>query len=42
MGRTRTNKLVFFAHPADWRGQLAQVKIAHTSPWSMQGTATEA
>jgi len=42
MGRTRTNKLVFFAHPADWHGRLAQVKIAHTSPWSMQGTVTEA
>jgi tRNA-2-methylthio-N6-dimethylallyladenosine synthase len=42
LGRTRTNKLVFFAHPADWRGRLAQVTITHTSPWSMQGKVTEA
>ncbi len=42
MGRTRTNKLVFFAHPADWHSRLAQVKIIHTSPWSMQGTVAEA
>jgi tRNA-2-methylthio-N6-dimethylallyladenosine synthase len=38
VGRTRTNKLVFFANPAEWRGRLAQVKIMHTSPWSMQGS----
>ena len=41
LGRTRTNKLVFFAHPADWHGRLAQVNIIHTSPWSMQGTVAE-
>jgi tRNA-2-methylthio-N6-dimethylallyladenosine synthase len=37
-GRTRTNKLVFFADDeADWRGRLARVKITWTGPWSMQG-----
>jgi tRNA-2-methylthio-N6-dimethylallyladenosine synthase len=42
-GRTRTNKLVFFVDraqsPHDWRGQLAQVRVTWTGPWSMQGTA---
>jgi tRNA-2-methylthio-N6-dimethylallyladenosine synthase len=37
-GRTRTNKLVFFQDERDWRGQLAQVNIVWTGPWSMQGT----
>jgi tRNA-2-methylthio-N6-dimethylallyladenosine synthase len=37
-GRTRTNKLVFFADASrDWRGQLAQVRIIWTGPWSMIG-----
>lgn len=36
-GRTRTNKLVFFSHPQDCRGQLAGVRIEKTSPWSLQG-----
>lgn len=36
-GRTRTNKLVFFADAADWRGRTAQVAITHTSPWSLSG-----
>lgn len=36
-GRTRTNKLVFFEDGADWRGKLAQVKIAWAGPWSMVG-----
>jgi len=42
-GRTRTNKLVFFVDraqsPHDWRGQLTQVQVTWTGPWSMQGTA---
>jgi len=38
-GRTRTNKLVFFSDPRDWRGLLARVRITWTGPWSMQGTA---
>jgi tRNA-2-methylthio-N6-dimethylallyladenosine synthase len=36
-GRTRTNKLVFFEHPDNWRGQMAQVRITWTGPWSMIG-----
>jgi tRNA-2-methylthio-N6-dimethylallyladenosine synthase len=35
-GRTGGNKLVFFEHPADWTGRLAQVHITQTSPWSLQ------
>jgi tRNA-2-methylthio-N6-dimethylallyladenosine synthase len=37
-GRTGTNKLVFFRHPADWTGQLVQVRIEQTSPWALQGS----
>ena len=36
-GRTRLNKLVFFADDADWRGRLAQVRITWAGPWSMIG-----
>lgn len=36
-GRTRTNKLVFFEHPDNWRGRFAQVRIVWTGPWSMIG-----
>jgi len=37
-GRTRTNKLVFFdTGKRDWSGQLVQVRITRTGPWSMQG-----
>jgi len=36
-GRTRTNKLVFFADEAEWRGRTAQVTITSTGPWSLQG-----
>ncbi len=37
MGRTRTNKLVFFDSEEEHRGQLVQVRIQHTGPWSMRG-----
>jgi tRNA-2-methylthio-N6-dimethylallyladenosine synthase len=37
MGRTRTNKLVFFDSPDDWRGQLVEVRIDRAGPWSMSG-----
>ncbi len=37
-GRTRTNKLVFFEDVRDWRGQLVNVQIEKTGPWSMSGT----
>ncbi|MGC8781684.1 MAG: MiaB/RimO family radical SAM methylthiotransferase [Anaerolineae bacterium] len=36
-GRTRLNKLVFFADPGDWRGKLANVRITWAGPWSMIG-----
>lgn len=36
-GRTRTDKLVFFSHPENWRGRLALVRITWAGPWSMQG-----
>jgi tRNA-2-methylthio-N6-dimethylallyladenosine synthase len=36
-GRTRTDKLVFFIDSADHLGQLVNVRIESTSPWSLQG-----
>jgi tRNA-2-methylthio-N6-dimethylallyladenosine synthase len=36
-GRTRSDKLVFFNDAADRTGQLVNVKIEKTSPWSLQG-----
>ena len=36
-GRTRTDKLVFFDDEADRTGQLVEVKVEKTSPWSLQG-----
>lgn len=37
-GRTRNNKLVFFEDETrEWKGQLANVKITRTGPWSMLG-----
>jgi tRNA-2-methylthio-N6-dimethylallyladenosine synthase len=36
-GRTRTNKLVFFDSPADWRGRLVRVRITWAGPWSLRG-----
>ena len=36
-GRTRTNKLVYFDDPREWRGLLAAVRITWTGPWSMIG-----
>jgi tRNA-2-methylthio-N6-dimethylallyladenosine synthase len=41
-GRTRTNKLVFFdVGDREWTGQLAQVRITRTGPWSMQGQVVD-
>jgi tRNA-2-methylthio-N6-dimethylallyladenosine synthase len=37
-GRTRTDRLVFFEDEQDWQGQLAQVRITWTGPWSLIGT----
>lgn len=36
-GRTPQNKLVFFEDARDWKGQIADVEITWTGPWSMQG-----
>ncbi len=36
-GRTRTDKLVFFRDDSDCLGQLLDVKIEKTGPWSLQG-----
>jgi tRNA-2-methylthio-N6-dimethylallyladenosine synthase len=38
-GRTRTDRLVFFEDDdgRDWRGQLVQVRITWTGPWSLIG-----
>ena len=37
-GRTPTNKLVFVESDDDLRGQLLDVTITWTGPWSMQGS----
>lgn len=36
-GRTPQNKLVFFEDDADRRGQVVDLEITWTGPWSMQG-----
>jgi tRNA-2-methylthio-N6-dimethylallyladenosine synthase len=36
-GRTRTDKLVFFSSDREYQGQLVNIKIDKTSPWSLQG-----
>jgi tRNA-2-methylthio-N6-dimethylallyladenosine synthase len=36
-GRTRSNKLVFFADAGDWQGRLDKIRIEKTSPWSLKG-----
>ena len=41
-GRTRTEKLVFFTDTVDRLGQLVNVYIESTSPWSLQGTISSA
>jgi len=37
-GRTRTDKPVFFSSDHDYKGQLVNIRIEKTSPWSLQGT----
>lgn len=37
MGRTPTNKLVFFEAGEDLRGELAEVRITHSGAWSLRG-----
>ncbi|MBN1483443.1 MAG: tRNA (N6-isopentenyl adenosine(37)-C2)-methylthiotransferase MiaB [Chloroflexia bacterium] len=36
-GRLPQGKWCFFEDDAHWKGQLAQVRISKTSPWSLQG-----
>ena len=36
-GRTRSDKLVFFNDDSDCLGQLINIRINKTSPWSLQG-----
>ena len=36
-GRTRSGKLVFFSCPDEYVGQLVNIRIDKTSPWSLQG-----
>jgi tRNA-2-methylthio-N6-dimethylallyladenosine synthase len=38
-GRSRSDKLVFFEDAANWLGQLVEIRIEKTSPWSLQGRA---
>ncbi len=40
-GRNPQSKLVFFDDPRDLKGEIVQVKIEHTGPWSMSGTAVD-
>lgn len=37
MGRTPTNKLVFFDSAQQLRGELVQVRVTHTGAWSLRG-----
>jgi len=37
-GRTRSNKLVFFSGRDNHPGQLVNIRIEQTSPWSLQGS----
>ena len=40
-GRTRTNKLVFFPDPRPLLGDLVDVRVTWTGPWSMIGHAAD-
>jgi tRNA-2-methylthio-N6-dimethylallyladenosine synthase len=40
-GRSPQGKLVFFDHPRDLRGQLVNVKVTYSGPWSMSGVLAE-
>ena len=41
-GRTRGDRLVFFEDAADLLGELVDVRIESTGPWSLQGTPAAA
>ena len=38
LGRTRINKLVFVEAQAELRGDLVQVKIEQSGPWSLRAS----
>jgi tRNA-2-methylthio-N6-dimethylallyladenosine synthase len=38
MGRTRTDKIVFFEDEGQWKGKLVSLRIVKAGPWSLQGT----
>jgi len=40
-GRSRSGKLVFFDDKKNLLGQVVNVKIEKTSPWSLQGVLSE-
>ncbi|MDP2932220.1 MAG: tRNA (N6-isopentenyl adenosine(37)-C2)-methylthiotransferase MiaB [Chloroflexota bacterium] len=40
-GRSRSGKLVFFSSQRDCLGQLKNIRIEKTSPWSLQGKLAE-
>lgn len=40
-GRNPQNKLVFFNDGRDLKGSLVPVRIKHTGPWSLSGTAVD-
>jgi tRNA-2-methylthio-N6-dimethylallyladenosine synthase len=37
-GRTRGDKLVFFVSEQDFQSQILNIKILHSSPWSLSGS----
>ena len=41
-GRTPQNRLVFFEEDAELRGQVVDVRITWTGPWSLQGRLPQA
>ena len=40
-GRTRSDKLVFFEDEGDDLGELMNIQVTGTSPWSLQGTPVD-
>ena len=40
-GRTRADKLVFFSDAADRTGQLVDIEVTRTGPWSLQGNLVD-
>ena len=37
-GRNRNDKLVYFEDDADRKGEMLQIRVEQTGPWSLQGT----